>query len=269
MMTGFLTNEDIKRLYASGQAPIRHPVHGAQTTCDHLHLRPAKIDLRVGQIQTPNALKAPPKKYHTLRAGEVAYVEVLEDICLPDDMMGLMFPKSGEVAQQGILITNVGHVDAGYHGKLTYTVINLSAESYELRRDDALAYLMLYQFESAPKPAWSPVGGSSGGLAEMVERGIKTDFMDLTQRMTTLAESVADRRLSATMTPSLMIALVALLASFAGGWFFLSTPKQQELELKLARLEARLDGATLDERVKTLEARVPAVAPPKRTEAPL
>ena len=49
-----------------------------------------------------------------------------------------MFPKSGGVADRGILITNVGYIDPGYSGKLRYAIINMGNAQFTLRKGDFL-----------------------------------------------------------------------------------------------------------------------------------
>lgn len=257
MVAGFLTNQDIRRLYESGKRPVQHPEHGGSTSYDDLAVHPAKIDLHVGLIYAPGSPKDERKKNHILRSGGVAYVETLEDICLPPNMMGLMFPKSGHVAQMGLLLTNVGHVDPGYKGKLTYTVINMSPGRFVLKAGDALAYLMLYQLTNASEPAWI---GNSASLTAMAELSDSADFMDLNQRMEKSAQDVADRRLFQILTPALMFSFVVALLTVATSVVLLGTPRQRDLEGKVMSLERRLNDVSLDERVKALEGRF-ATAP--------
>ncbi len=260
-MTGFLTNHDIRQMYAAGQTPIRLTGHDDKTRIEDLALRPAKFDLRIGQIHPPGTPVGQRKQYHVLKARGVALVETLEDIHLPDSIMGMMFPKSGEVAQRGLLITNFGHVDPGYKGKLTYTVINMSSEDFELRHGDALACLMLYSFDHSADPAWR---GSAPNLSELAQLNRMTgDFMDLSARMDRTAKEVVRDRVNEIVNPTLMATILASVVgsivsmlAVALAVMQIGTPQEQAMALKVTHLEEQMSAKDIDSRLEHLESAV-------------
>ena len=141
-------------------------------------VQPSSIDLHVGAIFRPGVKPGKPgsagnpRSSISLKTGETAIVETKESINLPADYAALGFPPSS-VSSQGLLMTNPGHVDPGYKGTLTFTVINMGREVFKLR--PAVPIVTLFRFElrgtgwqglreaSREAVEWAPWRGRVGG----------------------------------------------------------------------------------------------------------
>lgn len=72
-------------------------------------------------------------------------------IALPDGYVGLVHPRSGLAARNGLTIVNApGTVDAGYRGEIKVCLLNTDpAQSIRLTRGDAIAQLVIQQVARA------------------------------------------------------------------------------------------------------------------------
>lgn len=87
----------------------------------------------------------------TLRPGERMLIPTGIGVALPRGHAGLVIPRSGLAAKHGISIVNApGLIDSGYRGEIKVILINLDAkESYEIKRGDRIAQLMVVPFVHA------------------------------------------------------------------------------------------------------------------------
>jgi dCTP deaminase len=98
-------------------------------------IQPASIDLHVGMIHLPGRDEDAPGgsrkalTRHTLGQGETAVIITTETLRLPRAIGGIVFPPNS-LAFQGLLITNPGHIDAGYYGTLRFAVINMARKEF-------------------------------------------------------------------------------------------------------------------------------------------
>jgi dUTP pyrophosphatase len=111
----------------------------------------------------------------TLAAGERALVPTGVALALPDGYVGMVHPRSGLAARQGLSVVNApGTIDAGYRGEIKVCLVNLDPrESITLRRGNRVAQLVVQRFERAsfvevdelPESARGDGGyGSTGGF---------------------------------------------------------------------------------------------------------
>ena len=87
----------------------------------------------------------------TLAPGERALVPTGLSIALPDGYVGLVHPRSGLAARNGLSVVNApGTIDAGYRGEIKVLLINLDpVEPVTLSRGDRIAQLVVQRFERA------------------------------------------------------------------------------------------------------------------------
>jgi dCTP deaminase len=113
-------------------------------------VQPCSIDLHIGDIFQPGIKSGKagsagtPKSELVLRTGQTAIVATQESIHLPGDYAGFGFPPS-HISSRALLMTNPGHIDPGYSGKLQFTVINMGREDYVLRRKDLIVTLLIFK----------------------------------------------------------------------------------------------------------------------------
>ena len=101
---------------------------------------------------------------HVIPSGERQLVKTGVKIAMPDGFVGLVHPRSGLAAKNGITVLNTpGTVDAGYRGEIMVTLLNTSNESFEVRRGDRIAQLLFQKVESAEFIAVSQLPESARG----------------------------------------------------------------------------------------------------------
>lgn len=86
-----------------------------------------------------------------LEPGERALVPTGVAIALPEGYVGLVHPRSGLAAKNGITIVNApGTVDSGYRGELMVTLLNTDkTKSFHVQRGDRIAQLIIQKYEHA------------------------------------------------------------------------------------------------------------------------
>jgi len=84
-----------------------------------------------------------------LAPGERAVVPTGLAVAVPDGHVGLVHPRSGLAARQGLGIVNApGTIDAGYRGEVKVIVVNLDpAEPIVLSRGQRIAQLLIQRVE--------------------------------------------------------------------------------------------------------------------------
>ena len=87
-----------------------------------------------------------------LRPGERASVGTGIAVAIPDGCAGLVLPRSGLAARQGITLPNApGLIDSGYRGELRVLLLNTDpAEPFGVSAGDRIAQLVLIRLEPAP-----------------------------------------------------------------------------------------------------------------------
>lgn len=116
-------------------------------------IQPCSIDLHIGSVMVPGKDgKAKQKSSHALRPGMSAIILSHERLKVPPTHGGIVLPLGGY--QQGLLLTNPGHIDPGYEGRLWFIVVNISRETISLSPERRIATLLLFSLDGAPKADW-------------------------------------------------------------------------------------------------------------------
>jgi deoxycytidine triphosphate deaminase len=261
-----IENFDVARLQT-----VRSPIKGST------------LDLTIGDIFVPgvafDALGsiARPRNEILLGVGQTAVLRSAEKIRMPRDLAGVGFPPSTKVSLAGVLSTNPGHVDPDYCGHLHLTVVNMGSSPFQLTRGERLLRLMLFKLEG---DVCHPIGELPSPLSEeLLSSRLSHDFLDVDGRAIKAAKSEELRLRSfqvwATIAAALITGLIAL-----GYQQYQLISSQKGVEAQIAKIEGRLStlGGSLnvvafdeqvkrlgdfDARLKTLESRIPATAPPR------
>lgn len=141
-----LTNKDILALIESGELAVDPEI-------DRFQLQGHAIDLRLGftyllpklwrltkegrvamqmdhyNLKRPDyfdVLELEKGQYFDLLPNESIMVSTLENLKLPNNIMGVMYPRSS-VNRKGLSVDITGIVDAGYEGQLTIPIRNNTA----------------------------------------------------------------------------------------------------------------------------------------------
>ena len=107
-------------------------------------------------------------------AGKRLLLRTGVSIALPDGYVGLVHPRSGLAAKNGITVLNApGTVDAGYRGEIMVTLLNTSDEDFVVQRGDRIAQLVIQQFERARFIQVEELPGSERGETGFGSSGTK------------------------------------------------------------------------------------------------
>jgi dCTP deaminase len=170
---------------------------------------------------------------------------------MPSNVVALGFPPAS-LSIQGVLMTNPGQIDPGYHGPLHLTVINMSKEPLTLSRGDRLIRLIFAKLAEAPsadfqarhaQPLPSPI-------TDELLQALSIDFLNVEQRATDMIKKTERRTeiRSALIAGTVGIAITAL-TTFVPRLF----DRYYALEAKLDGLEAKVDVGSLKDRLDRLE----------------
>jgi dUTP pyrophosphatase len=84
-----------------------------------------------------------------LQPGERATIPTGLALAIPDGYAGLVLPRSGLAARQGIaLVNSPGLIDSGYRGEIAVVLINTDQrQPFHARRGDRIAQLVIQKVE--------------------------------------------------------------------------------------------------------------------------
>lgn len=222
-------------------------------------VRGASLDLTIGEIFLPGTIDGTlggsdrGKQSHVLRSGETAVVRTAETLQLPGNIAAVGFPPSTAVSLAGLLTTNPGHVDPGYHGPLHLTVINMGHENFTLRRGERIMRLMLFQVVAGAvlPPAASPI-------SEELLGKLSPDFLNVRDRVAQAIERAGWHL----QLKNAWLPILAAIISGAGAFLLSYFVNVQQMKVDIAglqaKVEAKVDMPAIEQRLKALEARVPA-----------
>jgi dCTP deaminase len=255
-------------------------IHGLDTTdWSHLasNIQPCSVDLHIGDIYLPGESTPSlpgslmPRNELTLATGQTAVLVTKERLNMPRNWAAYGFPPS-HVSAGGLLMTNPGHIDPGYVGKLGFTVINMSAEGVALRQGDAIVTLIIHQLDSAVEHDFAErrTAAGLGPLADPAWNDVNRlakDFVDVEARSKKIASNEirdAQDRLNkldtrtkfTTAIIGAAAAVVGIIGTVLVGWL---TGMQgvkndvNDLKSKVEVVELKKDVADLASRISDLE----------------
>lgn len=107
-------------------------------------------------------------------AGQRATLATGVSLALPDGYVGLVHPRSGLAAKNGITVLNApGTVDAGYRGEIAVTLLNTSDQDFQVNVGDRIAQLVIQQVERAHFVVVDSLPGTHRGEAGFGSTGSK------------------------------------------------------------------------------------------------
>lgn len=158
-------------------------------------------------------------------------------------------------------MTNPGHVDPGYNGRLRFTVINMGREDYVLRRGDMIVTILLFKLDREVAKSYSARGNTAGSVTQEEIDLLSPDFLDVAKR----AKSIARRTfLTASVLGSVAAILLTLVVNAVEKRFSGVEDDKTDIAVLKTRLDAldkkideRAPGVSLvdlDRRLKAIEA---------------
>jgi hypothetical protein len=160
-------------------------------------------------------------------------------------------------------MTNPGHLDPGYHGKLRFTVINMGRESYSLDRGAPIVTLLFFELTDKSKCDWPSRGNSSSGIAQESIDRLSRDFVDVTRRAKEISDSTVKKSIGfATAIATAFAALVTVAVPSVVSLFLTSPEKStwgRAIEAQVSVLKESCNVQRTQQRVESLEATVLAI----------
>jgi dCTP deaminase len=218
-------------------------------------VQPCSIDLTIGDVFLPGANRneaggelAPHSRY-SLRPGQTAIVTTREELRLRPNLAAIGFPPS-RVSFQGILMTNPGHVDPGYIGKLRFTIINMSSQQYALVRGASIGTLLVFELSGPSTRDWPTRGNAALPITQGNIDILSSDFVDVERR----AQEISDQTVSkATFRAVLISAIVPALVALAAIFAPIVLPWNRQIENDVKVLKESLSVERVQNRIGRLE----------------
>jgi dCTP deaminase len=185
----FLTDRQLHELLDPPSKVIDGLVRDQVTDSKADQIQPASVDLTIGGIYVPDSDEGkrgsaghPIDDELSLDSGKTAVVETQETCHLPADIGAIGFPPTS-VSAGGLLMTNPGHVDPGYQGKLSFTVINMAKEPYALKRGSDIVTLLIFRLpEKARAPYDKRNPGEHGAVTDGRLNKLDYEFLDVSEK---------------------------------------------------------------------------------------
>jgi dUTP pyrophosphatase len=110
-----------------------------------------------------------------LEPGMRALVPTGLAIAIPEGYVGLVHPRSGLAIKNGISMVNTpGTIDSGYRGEIAVILINHDREeTFEIKRGDRIAQLVIQQVENAELVAVQELPTSQRGAGGFGSSGVR------------------------------------------------------------------------------------------------
>lgn len=149
----------------------------------------SSVDLTIESIFLPSTekelkrnidIQTVGKNKHSIKAGETAIIQVAQEFDMPKNIGGIVFPPN-RLSKYGLLMTNPGHIDPGFKGKITVCLINMGGEKRTLQKGEKILTLLLFEVDNTT-PGFLLDEPSPGVDREQLINLTK-DFADLTRRM--------------------------------------------------------------------------------------
>lgn len=260
----FLADRDILELVKKGV--IKNVALPEDPFDRNSPVQPCSIDLKVGQVlipgvapDEPGGADNPKREQHVLMPGETALVTALEEFALPPDIAGFGFPPA-RMSRNGILMTNPGHIDPGYTGHVSFTLVNMGHEPYALVPGEDICTILLFRLTPAPQRDYPSRGPYPPADMKSLLSRLSRDFLDVKDRAQKVAgdavKSAELRLKSWQVWVPLAVAVLTLLAGFIPLLVGHNNLKDEvsRLQTELAKQVAAVqDGFRMEKRVANSE----------------
>ena len=230
-------------------------------------IQPCSVDLHIGCIQIParddgGRVQAISKvgDRHLLDTGATAVLTTSETLNMPAKIAGIGFPPS-HISIQGLLMTNPGHVDPGYRGRMHFTVINMGRRPIPLEIGSAICTLLFFELDSDVGADWGQRSMKAAedslpltGLSDRAVNQLARDFVDVDKR--------AEKKVrEAQVWASVLAGVIALLISLASQMIPYYVTGAEEAKRNDAVMAAKIE--SLEKRMDQLQGQEPVKPQPQ------
>lgn len=234
-------------------------------------MQAASIDLTIGMIYVPETdadkpggVCNPRTDAYDLEAGGTVIVRTAQRINLPSTIAAIGFPPA-RVSRNGILMTNPGHIDPGYEGFLTFTLINMGRKDRELKVGSPIATLLFFALNTEPAADWKARGNvpTDSPVKQITLDKLTRDFLNVENRARAIAEDAEKRvRRTAQIWTSIAGAIVLLVPVITLIWntWIVRDLDLEALDDRVASIEQQIGELKLDDRISDVEETVNEIA---------
>jgi dCTP deaminase len=193
---------------------------------DSASVQPASYDLRIGPLvyepskaDKPYNMSANGGAYRLPPYGSVL-LETLEDLKLPDKMLGRIALKSG-FGRLGLIASTGPQIDPGFEGKLFVTLFNMTAAAHVLQYKDTFLTIEFHSLDEKPDEIYKgPYQGRYSIGPEVLEALVRLEGLTLSQmqaQFTELAQHIREWSAFATRVDDFLDAMRAQSQAFEAG----------------------------------------------------
>jgi dCTP deaminase len=160
-MSPVLNDKELKRLLAEGEKIV--------DPFEENNAQPASIDLRLGNIKyeynlekyvlgeeiTDDQIDQQRFDKLILQGGDVAFVGIYEKMSIPENTIGVVFPRSS-ITRLGVQVVST-YMNPGYRGNMPLTIINHTRHQITLKPGYRVAQLVLFSLNEEPSKTYKKV----------------------------------------------------------------------------------------------------------------
>jgi dCTP deaminase len=218
-------------------------------------IQPASLDLTIGRILVPTDDESEDRLHEepslSLTQGETAVVETYEYLTLPRTVAAIGFPPA-TISRDGLLMTNPGHIDPGYAGRLKFTLINLGKKPIELASGKPICTLLFFSIP-APDHSYDQLDNTqkpTGPTDVALLRRLSKDFLSFNERVEKTVTSEVKKAQFTTPVISGVIAIFLLIVANMMGIYFSGV---SDLRVKIEGIEKTIAIQEVKTRIEKLE----------------
>jgi dCTP deaminase len=206
-------------------------------------IQPASLDLTIGRILIPAEGDGDDEVHEepslSLAQGETVVVETHECLSMPRTVAAIGFPPS-TISRDGLLMTNPGHVDPGFAGRLKFTVINLGKKPIELASGKPICTLLFFSIP-APDHAYDQLDkiekpAAPSEAAQL--RRLSKDFLSFNDR---IKSSVSSGLKTAQIGVPIISGVLAIILALVVNTIATTTGGVNDLRVKIAGMEKTIE----------------------------
>jgi len=182
-------------------------------------VQPASVDLTIGGIYIPGSKKGAdgsaghPITDESLGSGKTAVIETNEICHLPPNIGAIGFPPTS-VSANGLLMTNPGHVDPGFHGKLSFTVINMGRKPYPLKVGGDIVTLLIFRLPDNARAPYDKRNPDEQGVTEARLDKLSHEFLDVSEKAKRAAKEAERTTRAWGLAAPIIVGLLTLVGVF-------------------------------------------------------
>jgi dCTP deaminase len=229
-------------------------------------VQPCSVDLNIGDIFIPGTSAGEPGSSGfplegtVLKPGGTAVVTTLERCQLPPRIGAIGFPPNS-VSSQGILTTNPGHVDPGYEGTMTFTVINMGQKDYTLLRGEKIVTLLFFRLDEPAVSDLKARGATSTSNIDRMLAVLSSDFLGISARVKAAASEEEQKTRRAEIRGQIWLGVFAIAATIVAAIVASGIYLNGEIHDVKAQAAAYGDFRKLERKINDLERKLNSTGP--------